>query len=403
MDVYLARQPIFDRSQSVIAYELLHRSGDVNYITETDGNLATSEVISSSMFNIGLTKLTRGKKAFINFTKKLLEDEIAFLLPKDLVGIEILEDVEADLKTYTACKKLSDRGYTILLDDFDLNSGCLDLLGLVDIVKIDFQKTDLLERAKIVQYFKGRKKRLLAEKVDTLEDYKYALENGYDYFQGYFFCKPSVVRSKAFPTTKIQKLRLLKEVYDPDMDFDKVADLIKQDPNFSYKLLRCINTLAYALRFQVNSIHQALVLLGQKEITKWASLICLHTISSDKPDELIITALSRARLCESIARQVGLKDQDSELFLTGLLSLLDTFFDQTMEELLKELPLADKVKGALLGDSNSHKQILEVAILYERGFLNEAFDLAKRAFMLDEKLLTEYYLESLCMADKPWD
>lgn len=402
MNIYVARQPIFDRRQKVVAYELLYRTSEANYNIEKDGNLATSEVITSSFLNIGLDKLTRRKKAFINFTKELLNDETALLLPKDLIAIEITENIDPDSITVESCRKLYKEGYTLALDDFSMNSNCMKLSELTDIIKVDYQATDEKERTEILNYFKGKGKKFVAEKVENVREYGDAMTSGYDYFQGYFFCEPAIIIGKEIPSNKMQNLRLLQEIYRSEMDFDHVENLVKQDPSLSYKLLRFINSVAFPIRFPIRSIRQAMALLGQKEMIKWASLVALRNVGYDKPDELIVTAVSRAKFCESMAGVTNLQDRSADLFLTGLFSLLDTFLDQPMEMVLKELPLADEIKATLLGEEGEFKDILEMVLLYEKGSWDKAFEIAATKYNLDEVEIMSYYLEALELADMAW-
>lgn len=402
MDIFLARQPIFNRSQQVVGYELLHRSCSKNYFMGSDGDLATSELISNAFLDIGIDKITRGKRAFINFTKNLLEDETALFLPKDSVAIEILEDIEPDNNVIDACKRLKQLGYTLVLDDCDCSMKCEEFLGVVDIVKVDFQRVKVQNRPKMMSIFEGRNNKLLAEKVETINDYNLAIDLGFDLMQGYYFCKPVVLSSRGIPANKLQSMRLLQEIYKPEMDFDQIERLIKEDASLSYKLLRCINSLAYATRFQISSIRQAMALLGQKEIIKWASLACLHTLSSDKPDELLITAIARARFCESIAIEGQLKEKSSEYFITGLFSLLDTFLDRPMEEILQELPLLEEIKEALLLYPNEYRRPLDILQLYERGYFDEAFEIASMEYGIEDVVVMKSYLAAIEMADVKW-
>ncbi len=402
MEVYVARQPIFDRRQKVVAYELLYRTSEENYNPEKDGNLATSEVISSSFLNIGLDRLTRRKKAFINFTRELLREETALLLPRELVAIEITENVEADQEMVSVCEKINRAGYTLVLDDFNMTSKCMSLLDIVEIVKVDYQQTGAEERSEIVNFLQKKKKKLVAEKVETVHEYGEAMSAGYDYFQGFFFCEPSIIIGKEIPSTKIQNLRLLQEIYKPEMDFDQVENLIKQDPSLSYKLLRFINSVAFPLRFPIRSIRQAMALLGQKEMIKWVSLVALRNFGFDKPDELIVTAVSRGKFCELMAGATNLEDRSADLFLTGLFSLLDTFLDQSMESILAELPLGDEIKAALLGEPGDFRHILDMVLLYEKGSWDKAFEIAAKKYNLDEVEIMSYYLESLELADIAW-
>lgn len=399
MRIYVARQPIFDRQQKVYAYELLYRSGEDNYNPEINGNLATSEVIANSFLALGLDKLTRRKRAFINFSSQLLNNETALLLPKEYVAIEITEDISSDQDAVAACKDLYKKGYKLVLDDYDRHTGDTDLLNFVEFIKIDYQETEPGQREKIISYFKGSRKKLIAEKVETVQDYGDAMVNGYDFFQGFFFCEPTVITGKEIPGNKLQNLRLLQEIYKPEMDFDQVEALIKQDPSLSYKLLRFINSIAVPVRFPIHSIRQAMALLGQKEIVKWASLVALRNVGYDKPDELIVTAIARGKFCELMAEATDLHDRKADLFLAGLFSLLDTFLDQPMESILNDLPLADEIKSALIGQSGPFRDILQMVLFYEQGQWDKAFSIASEKYNLDEVEVMSYYLESLELAD----
>lgn len=402
MTIYLARQPVFNRQQKVIAYELLYRASKDNYYPGTDGDQATSDILSYTFLNIGLEKITRGKKAYINFTKQLLDQDVALLFPKELVAVEIVEDVEPDQKTIEACQKLHEQGYELLLDDFNLDSKAMPLLDIVDIIKVDFRDTNPAERKKILQFFKGSNKIMLAEKVESAGEYLEAMSSGFDYFQGYFFCEPVVMTGKDFPSTKLQNIRLLQEIYKPQMDFDQVEQLIKIDSSLSYKLLRFINSVAFPVRFSIRSIRQAMALLGQKEMIKWASLVALRNVAYDKPDELLVTAVSRAKFCELVAKETSLRDHSADLFLTGLFSLLDTFLDRPMDDILSELPLNTAIKKALLGEKNDFYSILELVQLYERGMWDEAFKIAGEDYGIGEVKIMSYYLDALELADLAW-
>ena len=325
MDIFVARQPIFNQQQEVYAYELLYRSGINKFYSCLDGDQASSEVITNSFLLIGLETLTRGKKAFINFTKNLLEDEVAILLPQEHIVIEILQDIEPDEKTLQACKKLKEMGYRLALDDFVYDDKFIPLIELADIIKVDFLTTDEEERGALVQRIGLQKNSFLAEKVETREDFVQAVEMGYSYFQGYFFSKPLIVASRDIPSFKLTYIKILQEIHKPEIDFDQLEKLIKTDVSLSYKLLKFINSLAFGFYSEIRSIKQALTILGEKEIRKWLSLISLQSVGKNKPDELMITALCRARFCELIASRVGLGDRSSDLFLLGMFSVIDAF------------------------------------------------------------------------------
>jgi EAL and modified HD-GYP domain-containing signal transduction protein len=267
-EIYVARQPIFTRNQEVFAYELLYRSGVNKFYSNLNGDQASFEVITNSFLLIGLETLTRGKKAFINFTKNLLENDVATLLPNEAIVIEILQDIEPDKKILNACRKLKELGYYLALDDFCYNRKFLPLIDLVDIIKVDFLKTEKKEREAIIQRIGKPKIHFLAEKVETREEFTQALEMGYSYFQGYFFSKPLILSGKDIPSFKIIYLKILQEINRQDLDYDRLEDYVKMDVSLSYKLLKFINSLSFGFRNEIRSIKQALVLLGQKELSK---------------------------------------------------------------------------------------------------------------------------------------
>jgi EAL and modified HD-GYP domain-containing signal transduction protein len=394
MEIYVARQPIFNKQQEVYAYELLYRSGANKFYSSLNGDQASSEVITNSFLLIGLETLTRRKKAFINFTRNLLENDVATLLPNDLIVVEILQDIEPDEKMLAACRKLKELGYLLALDDFLYDDIFKPLLDLVDIIKVDFLTTPVEQRRAVVQRIEPHKALFLAEKVETREDFVQAVEMGYSYFQGYFFSKPDIVSGRDIPSFKLTYLKILQEINKPELDFDRLEKLIKMDVSLSYKLLKFINSLAFGFRSEIRSIRQALVLLGKKEISKWLSLISLKSIGENKPDELIITAICRAKFCELIAPRVGLKNRNSDLFLMGMFSLMDAFLDQPLSDILAQLPISEDIKTALLGGKSRFRDIYELILAYETGDWERLSRKAAK-LELEEKEVKEFYLNSL--------
>lgn len=394
MDIFLARQPIFDWKQDVFAYELLYRSSTENVYTGVNGDQASSEVISNSFLLFGLENLTGGKKAFINFTRKLLEDEVATLLPKESVVVEILENVEPDEQLLSACLQLKKLGFLLALDDFSYDPRFDPFIDLVDFIKVDFLQTNPAEREALIHRTTQKKIKFLAEKIETMNDFHHALKLGYSYFQGFFFSKPNIVSGKDITSFKHTYLQLLQEISKADMDFDQVEEIIKRDVALSYKLLRFINSAAFSFRREIGSIKQALVLLGQKEILKWVSLITLKSICKNKPDELVIFAVIRGRFCELIASRIGLKSRSSDFFLMGIFSLIDAFLDQPLANILIQLPIARDIKEALLGKEGIIRDVYEMATSYEKGDWEKTVRLGKK-FNLKEKEIVDIYRNSL--------
>ena len=401
MEVFLARQPIFDARQKVFGYELLYRAGQENCFTNIDGDEASMAVIRNAMLVTGSQTITGGKRAFVNFTKGLLLGGAAAYLPKDIGVVEILEDVVPDAELIEAVKNLRSQGYLLALDDFILQGNENNpFLALVDIIKVDFRLTNAAEQHTIARRFpKEGKVKLLAEKTETREEFDLAVKMGYSYFQGYFFCKPVIISRKDIPGYKLNYLRLLKELNVENPSFNNLKNIIEHDPALAYKLLKYINSAFFALRHQVSSIKQALGLLGENEIRKWASLAVLMELGKEQPEELLKTSLLRARLCEQLSEIAGFGSQKSEFFFMGMFSCMDVLLGRPMEEVLEDMPIAEPVKAALLGKENTYQHVLALALAYERG---EWCDLAGpvRTLKIDANLLPELYTGVLDWVEK---
>ncbi|MEW6263176.1 MAG: HDOD domain-containing protein [Thermodesulfobacteriota bacterium] len=387
---FVARQPIFDRKQKVYAYELLFRSGLDNFFAHADGDEASSRVITDSFLLFGLEEVTGGAKAFINFTRGLLVKEYALSLPKRFAVVEILETVEPDSEVIEACRRLKANGYELALDDFVYAPSYKPLLELTDIVKVDFLHSPEEEVKKLAKTLLPKGIKLLAEKVETRGDFERALALGYIYFQGYFFSRPVIISRKAIPVFKLQLLRLLREINRPDIDFKMLAKTIEAEVSISLKLLKFINAAAFGLRRKVASILQALTLLGEKEVRNWASLLTLSGLATDKPAELVVTSLLRAKLAESVAGAAGLAQRSADLFLLGLFSLLDAMVDRPMEEILADIPLADDIKDALLGRPNRLRLILDLVLAFEKGAWSALSEMAAQLQIKEESLPPAY-------------
>lgn len=394
MEMYLARQPIFDRKLAVVGYELLYRSGSDNFYAAADGDRATSELISNSLLLHGLEKLTRGRKAFINFTPALLETEVVELLPRDRVVVEVPENLDPGESLLNACKKIKRAGYLLALDDFVYDHKYGPLLELTDIVKVDFLLNRGGARQEILKRFNRPGMLYLAEKVENREDFEQASKLGYTYYQGFFFNKPVIIASRDIPSYKRTYLGILQEINKPDIDFKQVESLVKSDLSLSYKLLTFINSAAFHFQGEISSIRQALTLLGQQELVKWFSLIALKDIGKDKPEELIVTAVCRAKFCEQLAPLVGMKRRSSDFFLMGLFSLIDAFLDQPLPHILEGLPLAREIKEGLLEGTGTLGGVYKLVLAYEQNDPETASVQAVK-LNLSRKEVVNSYLEAL--------
>lgn len=398
IEVHVARQPIFDISQNVFAYELLFRSSFANAYDGVDGDQATNGVIANSFLLIGIESLTSGKKAFINFTANSLKNHIPAMLPKELVAVEILEDIIPDEDIISACKELKREGYLIVLDDFVFTPEYMPLIELADIIKVDFRTTPRAECWQLIRRLQDYPVKFLAEKVETREEFQDALQMGYSYFQGYFFCKPVVMSGKNLPGYKANYLHILQEINRPELDFSQIEDIIKRDVSLSYKLLIFINSPIFGFRNRISSLRQALTLLGQKELAKWVSLIALKGIADDKPGELILGSLIRARFAENLASGKMPKPRVANAFLMGMFSQIDALLDRPLQEILDEIPLDEEIKHALFEKGhNQFSALYKLIKTYEKGDW-EAYSCYVDELGLDERDVLKSYRESLIWA-----
>jgi len=368
MDVLVARQAIFDRDRRVHGYELLFRSeAGQNAFDGTEGGLATKQVLANSLLVIGLENLVGAKKAFVNFGRGPLLQGWHSALPPENTVIELLEDVEPDDEILEACRDLRKQGYQLALDDFVFRAGSERLLQVADLVKIEIQSIPRPEQKALVRSYRARGLQTLAEKVETHEEFNWAREAGYDFFQGYFFARPVIVRGRKIPAAKLHCLRLLQEAQRPELDFDRLEALILEDVSLSYQLLRYVNSPLFGLVNRIRSIRQALLFFGENDLRKWIALATLARTADDKPGELIMHSLVRARFCESLAQRAD-RGQDQSAFLMGLFSLLDALIDRPIEEAVAEMNLAPEIAAVLNGrapDSDMLRRVYDLAKAYE--------------------------------------
>jgi c-di-GMP-related signal transduction protein len=368
MDVLVARQAIFDRDRRVFGYELLFRSSaGLNAFDGTEGGFATQQVLANSLLVIGLENLVGTKKAFVNFGRTPLLQGWHASLPSASTVIEVLETVEPDAEIVEACRNLRVQGYQIALDDFVYRPEFEPLLDVADLVKVEIHSIPRPDHLLLIRSCKARGLEMLIERVETYEEFEWAKQAGYDYFQGYFFAKPVIMRGRQIPAAKVHCLRLLQEAQRPELDFDRLEMLILEDVSLSYQLLRFVNSPLFALTSTIKSIRQALMFFGETELRKWIVLATLARTAEDKPSELIRHSLVRARFCESVAR-LAHKGVEQSAFLTGLFSLLDALIDRPLEETLSGMCLAPEITAVLRGgapESGPLAGVYQLARAYE--------------------------------------
>lgn len=360
----IARQPIFDRRRRVFGYELLCRDIVPDRFADQDPDRATSRVIVESMGQDGESGLAAGRPAFLNATRTALVQDHFTVLPPDRFIIEVLETVEPDDDVIAAVRRLKERGFRIALDDFVDSPRMLPLVRLADFIKVDFLATPRTELSELLKRHGDDHKRWIAEKLETHEEFALARDLGYHLFQGYFFARPVTVARRAMPGSKIRVLQVLREFHRPEMDFVRIESLFKQDVALAYRLLRYINSAHFGLRYPVSNIRQALLLLGEAELRKWVSLVAMAALADDKPEELYVQAIIRARFCEALGAAAGGENRG---FLLGMFSLIDAMLDRPIVEVLEELPIDDEIKAALTGGDSPLRGIYDAALAYEQG------------------------------------
>jgi EAL and modified HD-GYP domain-containing signal transduction protein len=394
MDVYVARQPIFNHRKKILAYELLFRDGTAKYVPSIDGDVATSTVLSNTFFSIGMDTLLGGKLSFINFTQNLLTQKIPLLLPKQTTVVEILEDIKPTADLIEACREMVQKGYALALDDFVYTPELDPLIEMAHIIKFDFRISTLEEiESYLKQLPQKRRPILLAEKVETYEEYQAAIEMGFSLFQGYFFCKPEIVQGKEVPGQQLNLMQIIVEVNNPNFKFENVEKLIAPDVNLSYRLLRYINSAFFAKSQRISSIGQALVYMGQKEIRRFISLIGISSLAENKPGELVRAACIRAKFSEQLAELSARKALEAELFTLGMFSLIDAILDQSMEKVMAALPLSESIKSALLNGNGELIDYLKLVKCYERGQWDQVAQIAQ-TLKIDQQKLPERYLDA---------
>ncbi|MDR3562249.1 MAG: HDOD domain-containing protein [Negativicutes bacterium] len=403
MEVFVARQPIFDISKAVVGYELLFRDGVQNYFpTGAAGDSATYNVISSSYMSIGFDALTCGKKAFINFTESNIHTGLANLVPQKYLAVEILETVEPTAEIVKACAELKKSGYQIVLDDFVFQAKYQPFIELADIIKIDFLQHPAMQKRHLLRKVIPPRVKLLAEKVETQEDFAQGVDLGYTLFQGFFFSRPVVITYKEIPPNRIIQIQLVQEVNRDDFNVAHLEEVIKRDVSLSYKLFKYVNSAWFGFRYKIQSIKQAIALLGQREVRRWVALVTIRDLSQDKPAELLTTAIIRGRLCEQIAQAAGLIKQVPSAFIVGMFSLLDALLDRPMVDVLSELSLAPEVVAGLMGESTPLGTVLRLAQAYEKADWETLSPLC-HSLKLDEEQLPVYYNDAVRWADKMSD
>jgi len=390
---FLARQPILTHERHLYAYEILSRYGPENYCRPKPGS-SVSENAMDELFLMGIRTMTDGLPAFVNCTRDFLVQDYLTLMPRELVVGEILETVAPDADVLAACKRMKDLGYRLALDDYCGSSEMQPLLDIADFVKIDVLLMSMDGQKRVVHQCHKLGIPTIAEKVETDQQFQSCREIGYDFFQGYFFCRPQIVGRRSVPANKTVYLKLLQAANEPTFDINKLSNIFKRDVSLSYRLLRYLNSAAFAFRAEIHSIPHALSMLGERAMRKWISLVSVAALGDEVADSLLRLPLLRAMFCEQIGLKVGMIREANELFLLGLLSVMDALLNVPMAVVLQDLTVHEEIKKALLGRTSRYRPIFEVVLDYESGTWEQLEESCRRCG-LHENFLPDLYLQSV--------
>jgi EAL and modified HD-GYP domain-containing signal transduction protein len=362
-DLYLARQPIYDRRQQVSAYEVLFRSSSENRAIIENAAQATTRLLFNTFIGIGLDRVVGPHPAFVNLPREFITGEQSLTVAPHRLVLEILEDVEIDDAVISGTKRLIDLGYTLALDDVVFEDRLIPLLELVKIVKVELPRIADSRLREHVQQFRDFDVQLLAEKVETQEQFEHCRELGFDLYQGYYFSRPQMISGRQPLGDHSTALRLLSELGRPDVSIDDVEQLVRRDPSLCLKLLRFINSAGFGLAREVNSVRQAVILLGTQGLRTLAMLIAMSGMTTTRPESLK-TAMLRAIACERLGRLVPGCDP-SGCFMAGIVSGLEVVLGVPIEELLKELPVSQEIREAVVERGGRFGAVLRCAASHE--------------------------------------
>lgn len=367
-------------------YELLFRNGVEDFFNADPESAARSTLDTSLL--LGINMLCANRFAFVNCTREVLFKDLITLLPPDQVVAEILETVEPEDRVVAACKRLKSFGYLIALDDFAPNDPRMPLCEFADIIKVDIRATRLEERAGMMQRFGSTKCKMLAEKLETPHEFQQARDMGFAYFQGYFFCRPEVVIGREVPASRLHYVRLLEMVSRREIDLRELEKLLKQEASISYRLLRYLNSPLFGFSLEIKSLRHAIAVLGEREIRRWIRLVVTVGAAEQTCSELVVMGLARARFCELLADRMK---SEADVFLMGLLSMMDAILEVSMDALLEKLPVDHETKAVLLGHESSLRPLYRLMLAQESGEWEEATALSKQLKLRDEEVASSWF------------
>jgi len=388
---FVARQVVLAADETVFGYELLFRNGIDEYFRNPDPDAASRSTLSTSML-MGLDVLCDGRRAFINCTREVLLKDYVTLLPSTQTVVEILEDVPPDDLVMAACHRLKAAGYLIALDDFVVSDPRVPLTEIADIIKVDLRCTPLEQAIALVKQYGPWRCRMLAEKVETREEFLAARKAGFVYFQGYFFRRPETLTAREIPGNQLNYLRMWQAISRPELDVHEVEQVIKQEASICYRLLRYLNSPAFGFSNEIHSVRHAPAMLGEREVRRWVRLVATLGAAQDASSDLVLCALVRARFCELLSPKI--QHGESDLFLLGLLSLMDAILKIPMSRVLESVPVDQETKALLLGGASRLRPFYQLMLAQESGEWQSIAQLARELHVVESEV-AEYHWQAM--------
>ncbi|MGC2273691.1 MAG: HDOD domain-containing protein, partial [Candidatus Sulfotelmatobacter sp.] len=385
---FVARQPILTADEKVFGYELLFRDGVEDFFAGSDADAASRSALNTSLL-LGVDVLCDGRRAFVNCTREILLKDYITLLPSGKTVVEILETVPPDDLVVAACRRLKEAGYMIALDDFAVNDPREALTDLADIIKVDLRATSDTDAAAMVKRYGPWRCRMLAEKVETRPEFIAAKNAGFLYFQGYFFRRPETLTAQDIPANRLNYLRMLKAVSQRELDVREIENLVKAEASLCYRLLRYLNSAAFGFGSEIHSVRHALSILGEREVRRWIRLVASLGASQGRATDLVLAALVRARFCELLSSKV--QHGDSDLFLMGMLSLMDTILEIPMRQVLDDVPIDLECKAALLGGASILRPFYQLMLAREAGEWQAVGELTSQLHLRESDVAEAYW------------
>ena len=388
---YVARQPILTSNEEVFGYELLFRDGVEDYFQSNDPDAASRSTVDTSML-MGLDILCDGRRAFINCTRETLLKDYITLLPPSRTVVEILGSVPVDDLVKAACARLKTGGYSIALDDFVTNDPRTELASVADIIKLDVKSTSAEEQTALLKRHASPGCRMLAKKVETREEFSACQKAGFSYFQGYFFRKPEILHAREIPKNQANYLRLLQAISRDEIEFTEIDSIIKGEASLCYRLLRYLNSAAFGFASEIHSVRHGLSILGEREVRRWVRMVAALGAGQDKPSDLVLSAMVRARYCELLGPKIP--HGESDLFLVGLLSLMDAILEIPMGVVLEGITLDRETRAVLLGQKSQLDPVYQLMISQEAADWPKLSQLCTQ-MKLPESVVTECHWKAM--------